>query len=59
MFFRNDFYKAMMPELVDDVIRLYKNYLGKLVKEYDTQGTPGECTEKHTGEATIDHEMYQ
>jgi hypothetical protein len=47
-----------MPELVDDIIRLYEKHFGKLVKEYDTPGTPGECTEKHAGEA-IDHEMYR
>ncbi len=37
--------EATMPELVDDIIRLYEKHFGKLVKEYDMPGTPGECTE--------------
>ena len=47
-----------MPEIVDGIIRLYEKHLGKSVKEYDIPGTPGECTEKHTGEA-LEHEMYR
>jgi hypothetical protein len=37
--------EATMPELVDNIIQLYGKNVGKLVKEYDTPGTPGECTE--------------
>jgi hypothetical protein len=35
-----------------------KTHMGKPAKEYETPGTPGECTKKHAGEA-LDHEMYR
>jgi hypothetical protein len=49
---------AMMPELVDDIIKLYEKHTGQSAKEYETPGTPGECTEKHEDNA-VDHEMYR
>jgi hypothetical protein len=35
--------EATMPELVDNIIQLHEKHVGKLIKEYNTPGTPGEC----------------
>jgi hypothetical protein len=49
---------AMMPELMEDIIKLYEKLIGGLAKEYETPGMLGECTKKNEGDA-VQHEMYR
>jgi hypothetical protein len=50
--------EAMMPKMVNDIIRMWESHNGVPVKKQDIPGTQGECTYKWAGDS-VDPEMYR